>query len=78
MSGSYLVIGGNPFRMYTGTTTFTGLRKIGEYSSYGQAEKAVLENFDECGGLIEIFTAGDEKCTEDSLTSSISLSKKTS
>ena len=70
----YLVIGARkapiyiPFTGYTGTQTYTSLIKIGEYNTIGQAEKAVKENYDDCGGLIGLFTLGDENHIESSLT----------
>ena len=56
----YIVVGGCLLEAYTSRATYSGLRKIGEYSSYGEAEKAVSKYFNECGGLIGIFTLGDE------------------
>lgn len=52
---SYLVVGGNPYRLYNGTTTFTSLRKIALVYSYEAATKVVEDNYDKCGGLIEVF-----------------------
>lgn len=33
----YLVIGGNPFCSYTGTTSYTGLHKVGECDTKEEA-----------------------------------------
>ena len=51
----YVVVGGNPFTMYTGTTTFTAIRVLCKTNSKTEAEVVVKDNYDECGGLIEIF-----------------------
>ena len=51
----YIVIGGNPFKCYTGTTSFTYLREIGQYYSKKEAENYATEYYDECGGLIQVF-----------------------
>jgi len=51
----YLVVGGNPFTPYTGTTTFTGLRKLGIFSTKEEVLACVEEHYDVCGGLIQAF-----------------------
>ncbi len=48
----YIVIGGNPFRGYTGTLTYTGLRVVGVFDDKEAVKKAVEENYDACGGLM--------------------------
>jgi hypothetical protein len=50
----YIVIGGNPFRGYTGTLSFTSLSVIGSSSSVEEIKKIVHDNFDTCGGLLII------------------------
>lgn len=52
---SYLVVGGNPIKIYTGTTTYTSLRKIALVHSYEEACNVVDDNYDKCKGLIEVF-----------------------
>ncbi len=56
----YFVIGGSPFSMYTGTTTFTDLRLLGSFDNICDAETCVNENYEECAGLIQIFEAAVE------------------
>lgn len=51
----YLVVGSCPFTGYTGTTTYTSIKKIDQFNDKEKAVKCVIENWDECGGLIEIF-----------------------
>lgn len=48
----YLVIGGNPVYMYTGTTSFAGLSIVCHTNNLEEAQKAMNDNFDECGGLM--------------------------
>ena len=48
---NFVVIGGNPFTMYTGTTTYTGLSVIGKTKTIKQAEKLIKKEYDVCGGL---------------------------
>ncbi len=48
----YCVVGGNPFRCYTGTTSFTGLRVVGTTSSIKTAQKMYNLCYEECGGLL--------------------------
>lgn len=66
----YVVIGGVPYQDTSGTTTYTALVKVGEYETLRLAEIAMEERRNACGGLIEIFAVGDEKCTGTTLTSS--------
>lgn len=56
----YTIIGGNPFTMYTGTTTFTGLRVVANTESFDEMEDIVREKYDECGGLILVLDNGKE------------------
>jgi len=50
----YVVVGGVPFRNYTGTVTFTSLKEIGQFWDKEEADKAAVDAYDECGGLILI------------------------
>ncbi len=52
----YIVVGGNPFRGYTGTLSFTSLNVIGSSSSVEEIKNIVNENFDACGGLFHLDT----------------------
>ena len=51
----WIVVGGNPIRVYTGTTTFTGFHELGQFKTEEEANKCVKENYDSCGGLINMF-----------------------
>jgi hypothetical protein len=51
----FLVVGGIPFRSYTGTGTFTGLRLVGATDSQFEVAQLVDDNYDACGGLIDVF-----------------------
>ena len=51
----FLVVGGLPFRSYTGTGTFTGLRLVGATDSDDEVAVLVNDNYDACGGLIHVF-----------------------
>lgn len=51
----YLVVGGSPFTMYTGTTTYNSLRKLGLFNNKEEADKCIKEKWFECAGLIEVF-----------------------
>lgn len=48
----YMVIGGNPITVYTGTTTFTGIRVVGANLSAEQANELAKDKYDECSGLL--------------------------
>ena len=50
----YLVIGGKPFRCYTGTGTFTGLVEVGKATTVERARALVKANYEACGGLLMI------------------------
>lgn len=54
-SPTYIVIGGNPFRGYTNTLTFTGLKSLGEFKDKEIADGCVNLHYEDCGGLIAIF-----------------------
>lgn len=60
MAKKYLVVGGDPFRGYTGTLTYTGMGIVGQTSNEKEVDKMVSDNYDECGGLISVFSY-DEK-----------------
>jgi hypothetical protein len=51
----YVVVGGNPFSSYTGTCTYTSLRKIAIVDSVQEANQVAIDHYDECGGLIGCF-----------------------
>lgn len=48
----YVLVGGNPFTCYTGTTTFTGLRVVGRYDTKEDIKNAVRTHGEECNGLL--------------------------
>lgn len=48
----YIIVGGRPFTMYTGTTTYTGLSVVGNAASKEEAKAIVLAQYEECGGLL--------------------------
>lgn len=48
----FIVIGGNPFRSYTGTGTVTALRIVGTFSTVEKAKQECAAKWDECGGLL--------------------------
>jgi hypothetical protein len=48
----YILIGGSPFRSYTGTTTFTGIYVVWTGTTLKEARKQIKERFDDCGGLL--------------------------
>jgi len=51
----YIVVGGCPFRGYTNTLTYTAIRELGQFKTEEEANKCIEENWDECGGLINLF-----------------------
>ena len=51
----YFVVGGMPFQVYNGTTTFTGLYSLGIFNTQEEAENCRNEKYNECGGLISWF-----------------------
>lgn len=53
----YIVVGGIPFRGYTGTLSFTGLKVVGGSSSTEEIARIVHDHYDECGGLLLILDA---------------------
>jgi len=60
----YIVVGANPIVVYTGTTTFTELRKIGIYKTEKEAAQAINENYHQCAGLIKMFEVSKEEGEE--------------
>jgi len=50
----FVVMGALPFRTYTGTVTYTGLRTLGIYDTQEEADARIEECFDEAGGLINV------------------------
>lgn len=48
----YVVVGGRPYRSYTGTMMHTGLDVLGASDSLEEMEALVKEKFDDCSGLI--------------------------
>ena len=57
----FIVVGGNPYRMYTGTITFTHLRELGQFNTQEEADRCIEQNYDECGGLLDVFVVEKEK-----------------
>jgi hypothetical protein len=53
----YHVIGGNPFRMHTGTTTFTSFDILLSSDSLEEANQVVNDKYEECCGLIGVLDA---------------------
>jgi hypothetical protein len=53
----YIIVGGRPFTMYTGTTTYTGLDIVGTTDTLEDAGLIVREKYEQCGGLIVIINA---------------------
>lgn len=47
----YTVIGGIPFRSYTGTGTYTGLKVFGQCATIPAVKKLVKKKYEEMGGL---------------------------
>ena len=61
----YIIVGGSPFRSYTGTTTFTALKCLGATNNPTEVEKILKENYDECGGLIAVFDSNTGEYPDD-------------
>ena len=53
----YIVVGGNPFRSYTGTEVCTGLRVVDTADSKEECEMIVRTHYEECGGLMLVVDA---------------------
>lgn len=62
MTNRYIVVGGIPFRSYTGTGTYTGLKVVGSSNNKRAIKKLVKDSYDACGGLLTIIdtTTGKE------------------
>jgi hypothetical protein len=54
MKKRYTVIGGNYYRSYTGTGTFTGLDIVGKCDTIEELKEILKEKYEECGGLIAV------------------------
>ena len=52
----YLVVGGVPFIDYRNSKTFLSIRKVGLASTIEEVEKLVADNYDDCGGVIQVFS----------------------
>jgi len=48
----YVLVGGNPFRCYTGTVACTGLSVVGNANTKKQMAKITTAQYDKCGGLL--------------------------
>lgn len=53
----YILVGGNPITVYTGTTTFTSLRVVGSASSKEDIRRMYEEHYEECCGLMTVIDA---------------------
>lgn len=60
----YITVGGIPYRGYTGTVTFTGLRVIGRSQTIEEVKKLVADQYDEIGGLHLVIDAETGKVAE--------------
>lgn len=58
----YSVVGGNYFRSYHGTGTFTCLKILGTCDTEEEVKALVEAKFEDCGGLILVvdLTTGEE------------------
>ena len=54
----FILIGGEPYRGYTNTLTYTSLRVVGTTNNEKDMRKLVKEKYEECGGLL-IVVDGD-------------------
>ena len=57
----YIVVGGNPFRGYTNTLTFTSLKVVGKASSQEELKKLVEDNYEACAGLMIVIDSSTGK-----------------
>jgi len=48
----YILVGGVPFREYTGTTSCIGIRVVASAETKKEAKEATYKFSDECGGLL--------------------------
>lgn len=53
----YIIVGGKPIMVYTGTGTFTEINVVGTTNSIKEARKIYCDKYDECGGLLLIINA---------------------
>lgn len=53
----YILVGGNPFRMYTGTTTFTSLKVVATCQTKDEARQLWNQHYEDCSGLMLIIDA---------------------
>lgn len=53
----YILVGGNPFRGYRGTTTFTSLKVVASCQTKDEARQLWNQHYDDCGGLMIIIDA---------------------
>lgn len=60
----FLLVGGSPFRMYTGTKTFLSLKIVAEADTKEAIEELSTANYDQCGGLVLVIDT-DEPAVED-------------
>lgn len=50
----FILIGGVPFRGYTGTLTYTELKEVGRVNTKKQLKDLMDKNNDACGGLFHV------------------------
>lgn len=72
----FLVVGGVPFRSYTGTGSFTGLRLVGYTDSDDEVAVLVNNNYDDCGGLIHVFDLDNMEDLEDDFLDQLGLTEE--
>lgn len=48
----FILVGGCPFRTYTGTVACITLREVGRCDTKKEADRLVKKHYDECGGLL--------------------------
>lgn len=56
----WIVVGSTPHQSYTGTVTYAGLKSLGIFNTEEEASKCVADNYNPCGGLIEVFEIKEE------------------
>jgi len=61
-TNKYIIIGGNYYRAYTGTGTFTSINVVGSTDSEEEVKQIVNDKCNECGGLMLVIdtTTGKE------------------
>ncbi len=64
MKFRYLIIGGNPFQGYTGTTTFTGLRIVAVTDDRGNINRLFRKHYEECSGLLLVIDTETSRAVE--------------